>query len=80
MGWQKIETAPKGRTIKQKCGKGFREVYVTDSVHTWRKDGHTTISYYIANEDRWAGYTKEAGPDMWCQFPSPPTNDAEGGV
>jgi hypothetical protein len=74
--WQTMETAPKGRLVEVKSGKGFRVANIADSVHTWRKDGHVTISYYIPNEDRWVGYTKDAGPDMWHPFPEPPTRES----
>lgn len=72
MTWQPIETAPKGKTIKRKTDKSVMDVFIPEKVHTWRKDGHETISYYLPDEDRWVGYTKEAGPDMWHPFPKPP--------
>jgi len=72
MKWQPIKSAPKGKYVTLKAGKGTKEVHVPERVHTWRKDGHSTISYYIPDEDRWAGYTVEAGPDKWHPFPLPP--------
>lgn len=74
MMWKSIDTAPKGEYYTVKNGKGERTIHKPVWVHTWRKDGHRTISYFMPHEQRWNGYTKDAPPDMWHPYPEPPEN------
>lgn len=72
MTWQSMETAPKGFYKTVKMTKGTKKVFHKEMVHTWRKDGHRTISYFSPETNAWAGYTKDSPPDMWHPFPDSP--------
>ena len=70
--WQDINTAPMGKYEVVQLPKGEKTVFKKEMVHTWRKDGFKTISYFSPETNAWAGYTKESPPDMWHPFPADP--------
>jgi hypothetical protein len=73
--WKPIDTAPRGttRTIQAgKDGKGARDVFEPKWVWTGRtSDKHVTKSHWIPKEERWAGYTCWAGPDVYQDIVTP---------
>ena len=72
--WKDIGTAPRGRFETRNTGKGETQVHIPQKVMTGRVgDPDTRPSYYIPSEDRWNGYTKEAGPTHWDDMPEGPT-------
>ena len=67
--WEPIDTAPRGTTRKVTINAGkttsTRDVFESQWVWTGRtSDGHVTRSHWIPTEERWAGYTRDAGPDL----------------
>ena len=70
--WEPIANAPKGTTRQVTNAKGTRDVFVAAWIWTCRtSDGHVTKSHWLPDEDRWNGWTKDAGPDLWQAIVTP---------
>jgi hypothetical protein len=80
MGWQPIETAPKGgfRTVKVGDKGGERKISVPQSVLAMTSSGNMTLTHWLEDAGRWVMFSANHPPKYWWDFgdgnpqPEPP--------
>lgn len=74
MGWQPIETAPKGefRTVKVGNKGGERVVSMPRLILAPTSDGNIVITYWNDRSGRWSMFSKDHPPTHWMPLPEPP--------
>ncbi len=80
MGWQTIETAPKGKTRKAPVGNkgGERIIYDPDYILVPTSSGEITLSCWLPDQQRWNMFSAKHPPTHWWDFgdganmPEPP--------
>jgi hypothetical protein len=80
MGWQPIETAPKGKTRIVRVGDkgGEREIHMPEYLLVPTGDGGFTLTSWLPGPERWNMFTKAKPPTKWWDFgdgktmPDPP--------
>lgn len=77
MSWNHdMSKAPRGRYVIQnrKAGKGAADVRVFEPqpILAASKCGKVGKSWYLPDEKRWVGFTKDGGPIAWQPWPEHP--------
>lgn len=68
--WKSIETAPRSSYVEKKVGKNTLKFLSKSWVQVSRNGEDITLSYWLPQQERWVGFTKDSGPTHW-RIPPP---------